>query len=92
MLVSNLLRVCELQKEYSSENTPAMQERGALIRSSLVQDLRDELPSIAPSFGDLAQELSVEGSDGIGRKTEAPRAADFKYVCRLKDDGFEVSF
>lgn len=72
MLVSNLLRVCELQKEYSSENTPAMQERGALIRSSLVQDLRDELPSIAPSFGDLAQELSVEGSDGIGRKTEAP--------------------
>ena len=72
MLISDLQRICELQKEYSSENTPAMQERGALIRSSLVQDLRDELPSIASVFGGLANELNVEGSDGIGRKTEAP--------------------
>lgn len=72
MLVSNLQRVCELQKQYSSDNTPAMQERGVLVRSSLAQDLRDELPYIASVFGDLAQELSVEGSDGIGRKTQAP--------------------
>lgn len=72
MLVDSLQRVCELQKAYSSENTPAMKERGLLIRSSLVQDLREELPNLAPAFGDLAQELSVEGSDGIGRKTEAP--------------------
>lgn len=72
MLVSNLQRICELQKEYSSENTPAMQERGVLIRSLLAQDLRGQLPSIHAVFNELAQELSVEGSDGIGRKTEAP--------------------
>jgi len=72
MLVANLQRVCELQKAYSSENTLPMQERGVLIRSALAQDLRDELSSLAPAFGDLANELSVEGSDGIGRKTEAP--------------------
>ena len=30
-----LKRICELQPNYTSENTPAMQERGKLIRQSL---------------------------------------------------------
>lgn len=49
-----------------------MQERGKLIRASLTQELRNRLPEISRAFDPLFDDLAVEGSDGIGRKTEAP--------------------
>lgn len=49
-----------------------MKERGQLIRQTLVGELRDELPAFASDFGRYANDMNVEGSDGIGRKTEAP--------------------
>lgn len=49
-----------------------MQERGKLIRSDLTRHLRDLLPNLESAFSPLFKDLAVEGSDGIGRKTEAP--------------------
>lgn len=49
-----------------------MQERGNLIRTDLAQELRDRLRDLGRAFDPLFDDLAVEGSDGIGRKTEAP--------------------
>ena len=49
-----------------------MQERGNLIRTDLAQELRDRLRHLGQAFDPLFDDLAVEGSDGIGRKTEAP--------------------
>lgn len=49
-----------------------MQERGNLIRSGLVQEIRARLPELSRAFDPQFDDLAVEGSDGIGRKTEAP--------------------
>lgn len=49
-----------------------MQERGSLIRSDLTQEIRDRIPDLSRAFDPLFDDLAVEGSDGIGRKTEAP--------------------
>ncbi|WP_322022896.1 MrcB family domain-containing protein [Burkholderia sp. BCC1977] len=65
-------RICELQPMYSSSNTLEMQERGNLIRSDLTQELRNQLPDLSRAFDPLFDDLAVDGSDGIGRKTEAP--------------------
>lgn len=65
-------RICEIQPKYSSSNTPEMQERGTLIRSDLAQELRGRLSGLSQAFDPLFDDLAVEGSDGIGRKTEAP--------------------
>lgn len=67
-----LARICELQPLYSSSNTPEMQERGHLIRTDLLQTLKDRLPALRSAFGPGFYDLDVEASDGIGRKTEAP--------------------
>jgi hypothetical protein len=71
-LKTTLQRICKLQPLYSSSNTEPMQERGQLIRGDLTEALRLILPSIQPAFGSQFSDLGVEGSDGIGRKTEAP--------------------
>lgn len=49
-----------------------MQERGYLIRSVLAGELRSRLPALQKAFDSVFDDLAVEGSDGIGRKTEAP--------------------
>ena len=49
-----------------------MQERGQLIRSVLAGKLRSRLPALQKAFDIVFDDLAVEGSDGIGRKTEAP--------------------
>lgn len=71
-LKTTINRICELQPLYSSSNTPEMQERGNLIRTDLAQKLRDRLYDLGRAFDPLFDDLAVEGSDGIGRKTEAP--------------------
>jgi MrcB-like, N-terminal domain/Domain of unknown function (DUF3883) len=67
-----LARICALQPKYSSSNTPEMQERGYLIRTELAGELRDRIPALQGAFDGLFDDLSVDASDGIGRKTEAP--------------------
>lgn len=67
-----LSRICDLQPKYSSDNTPSMQERGQLIRVDLANQLRNRLPALSAAFDSVFDDLAVEGSDGIGRKTEAP--------------------
>lgn len=67
-----LTRICELQPYYSSSNTPEMQERGRLIRVDLLQALKNRLPVLRGAVGRDFDDLDVNASDGIGRKTEAP--------------------
>ena len=49
-----------------------MQERGELIRRTLVDDLRSLAPALKAALGPFGDEFDVGASDGIGRKTEAP--------------------
>lgn len=67
-----LEKICDLQPKYSSSNTPEMKERGRLVRSDLAQQLKDRLPTLQRAFDAIFDDLAVEASDGIGRKTEAP--------------------
>lgn len=71
-LAPTLKRICELQPQYSSSNTPAMQERGELIRDALAGEVKSRLPALQKALDPLFDDLAVEASDGIGRKTEAP--------------------
>ena len=67
-----LKRICELQPSYSSENTPAMQERGELIRRTLTAEIKARSDFITHKMGTFGNDFNVGASDGIGRKTEAP--------------------
>lgn len=71
-MIPEIQRIAELQLSYSSENTPEMKERGRIIRRDLPELLRGSLPTLRNSIGRFADDLQIEGSDGIGRKTEAP--------------------
>lgn len=71
--LANILKeICVLQPKYSSSNTPDMEKRGKLVRSDLARALKDRIQSLQSAFGSYIDDLSVESSDGIGRKTEAP--------------------
>jgi hypothetical protein len=67
-----LAQICKLQPSYSSSNTPEMQERGRLIRTDLLQAMKDRLPVLQAAFAPEFKDLDAQASDGIGRKTEAP--------------------
>lgn len=67
-----LEKICALQPKYAWSNTPDMQERGRLIRHELPNALREHLSTLSGAFDTTFDDLAVEGSDGIGRKTEAP--------------------
>ena len=69
---TTLLRICELQPSYSSANSPAMRERGDLIRTALAEHLRNRIPQLRGAFDPVFDDIEVSASDGIGRKTEAP--------------------
>lgn len=71
-IASTLEKICQLQPHYSSTNTPEMKERGYLVRTELAGKLRETLPALQKAFDPLFDDLAVDSSDGIGRKTEAP--------------------
>lgn len=71
-MIETIRQVAQLQLQYSSSNTPEMQLRGSLIRHSLPDALKEHWSVFAMSIGHFAQDLAIEGSDGIGRKTQAP--------------------
>lgn len=69
---TTLIRICELQRLYSSSNTPEMQERGQLIRQTLPSEFRLLDTRLQDALGKYSDDLEIGASDGIGRKTEAP--------------------
>lgn len=54
-------RVLDLQLEFSSLKTPAMEERGILIRNKIPKRVRQAI-----------NVFDVEGKDGMGRKARVP--------------------
>ena len=88
-----LTRICNLQSQYSSSNTLEMQERGSLIRGALTQAISAKLPKLQKAFDSVFDDLDVVGSDGIGRKTEAPWVRLFsKAMSPNPREGFYVVF
>jgi len=71
-ITQTLKKICELQPQYSSSNTEAMQQRGLLIRDGLANDLRERLPYLAKAFDQSVNDIAVQASDGIGNKIETP--------------------
>ncbi|WP_170601383.1 MrcB family domain-containing protein [Ruegeria arenilitoris] len=69
-----LRRICELQLQYSSKNTPEMQERGNLVRQVLTAELRALRSTLSDALGPFGADFHVDASDGIGNKTELPWA------------------
>lgn len=67
-----LERVMELQPEWSSKKTPAMDERGQLVRHAGPDWLRGFAGELADAIGIPSDDLIIEGRDGTGPKTEVP--------------------
>lgn len=72
MIASIIKQIAALQLQYSSENTPAMAARGLLIRRDLPRALGAYSSAFAERLGPHGDHMKIEGSDGIGRKTQAP--------------------
>ncbi len=72
MLSEQIIRVLNLQPEYSSSNTNEMRQRGELIRNQIPNFFRSRIQDLANSYGVSIEDLGIEGRDGTGRKTEIP--------------------
>ena len=73
MSITDIIKeICELQPKWTSKNTPEMKRRGELIRKDLVQALRSQQDEIKKALGKYSSDWGIEGSDGIGRKGQAP--------------------
>ena len=69
---NELQRVLELQPLWSNKNTTEMQERGTIVRRTGRTWLESMADAISSSIGISSDDLIVEGSDGVGQKTELP--------------------
>lgn len=67
-----LQEVIALQREYTSENSPAMRRRGVLIRDLIPQQLRTVSARLKSALGVHGDDLAFQGRDGTGRKTLIP--------------------
>ncbi|HUI14057.1 MAG TPA: DUF3578 domain-containing protein [Xanthobacteraceae bacterium] len=67
-----LLEVIALQREYTYENSPAMQRRGVLIRDLIPQELGAASARLKSALGVHGEDLAFQGRDGTGRKTLIP--------------------
>lgn len=67
-----LIKILDLQQQWSAANTEAMKNRGILVRKVLPEQLRRHVASLATALGVPESEVGVEGRDGTGRKTEIP--------------------
>lgn len=72
MLSIQIQEVLELQKQYTSKNTPAMQRRGVLIRKDITNSLKDNLGRFNSRYEIAIKDLWVQGKDGDGNKAEIP--------------------
>lgn len=64
--------VLKLQLQHSSENTPAMIERGKLIRDTIPAEIRGWPASKSSAILPFRGRLNVQGKDGTGLKTFVP--------------------
>ncbi|MCY4012078.1 MAG: DUF3578 domain-containing protein [Gammaproteobacteria bacterium] len=71
-MIETIKRILELQLDYSSENTPAMRERGILLREQLCAEFETIAPQLSAALGRFGPDFDVEASDGKGRKSELP--------------------
>lgn len=62
----------ELQLQHSSKNTPAMMERGKLIRDIIPGEMREWAAAQAAALLPYKGHLKVQGRDGTGPKTLVP--------------------
>ena len=67
-----LQEIITLQRQFSANNTPAMQRRGDLIRRALPGQLAVASVRIARALSRYGQDLNFEGRDGTGLKTYVP--------------------
>lgn len=73
MIRSQIQQICQLQREYSPENTPAMRRRGDIVRNEIRAELEALKPQLDVALNEFFQgTLSFEGRDGTGRKTHIP--------------------
>ena len=72
MISTQIREVLELQKQYSSKNTPAMKRRGILIRKEIASSLNDNLERFRSNYEIAIEDLWVQGKDGDGNKAEIP--------------------
>ncbi|MBO0135333.1 MULTISPECIES: MrcB family domain-containing protein [unclassified Vibrio] len=64
--------ICSLQPLWSSDNTPHMKRRGELIRGEFTEFIKSLKPEISEAMGQEYTDISFEGKDGVGRKTDVP--------------------
>ncbi|MDT4830551.1 hypothetical protein FQZ97_640200 [compost metagenome] len=74
-------RILELQTLYSPTNTPAMEERGQLVRRTLKDLIYDHFEQVEPVFSKSGYGCAIEGSDGKGRKAQSPWIRIFDPEC-----------
>lgn len=72
MISSQIREVLELQRQYTSKNTPAMQRRGILIRREIASSLSENLDRFKSKYEIAIEDLWVQGKDGDGNKAEIP--------------------
>jgi len=72
MIKKQIREVLELQKQYTSKNTPAMKRRGILIRKEIANSLAENLDYFKSKYEIAIEDLWVQGKDGDGNKAEIP--------------------
>jgi len=72
MISTQIHEVLELQKQYTSKNTPAMQRRGILIRKEIAASLNENLDRFKSKYEIVIEDLWVQGKDGDGNKGNLP--------------------
>ena len=65
-------KVLELQRSWTGKNTPAMKERGDIIRNVIPNGLIGNLHGLAAHMAAGGSDLSVEGRDATGNKSQIP--------------------
>lgn len=72
MIKNQIYEVLELQEQYTSKNTSAMQRRGILIRKEIANSLNGNLDRFKSKYEIAIEDLWVQGKDGDGNKAEIP--------------------
>ena len=72
MISTQIREVLELQTQYTSKNTAAMQRRGILIRHEIAGSLKEKIDHFKSNYEIFIEDLWVEGKDGDGNKAEIP--------------------
>lgn len=70
-LTEDFQELLYLQTKYDSTNTPDMQRRGVLVRNAVPDQIRNRIATLEPIFTAAGYSLGIEGSDGLGRKSES---------------------